>query len=278
VVGALHPFLGQIKTECAQHEFICHIQTDKMAELMASADLAIGAGGSAIWERCCLGLPTLVFSTADNQHKQVVEAAREGLVYSPELKGNLDQIFSRHIQTLFENNSLRQLISQAGLKLVDGRGISRIIDCIGSNYITLRKAGVDDSKNLFQWRNHPEIRKASRHANLIDWQDHQKWFSSVLAEEEKVLLIGQSANVTVGVVRFDMQDEEAVISIYLVPEKISPGLGRNLLRAAEQWLAVNHPKVSKLRAHVLGENIRSQRLFSGTGYILESTEYSKRLN
>ena len=35
------------------------INANNMAELMLNADLAIGAGGSTSWERCCLGLQTL---------------------------------------------------------------------------------------------------------------------------------------------------------------------------------------------------------------------------
>ena len=45
------------------------INANNMAELMLNADLAIGAGGATTWERCCLGLPSLVFVTAKNQEK-----------------------------------------------------------------------------------------------------------------------------------------------------------------------------------------------------------------
>lgn len=38
-----------------------------MAELMANSDLAIGAAGTTSWERCCLGLPALMFVLALNQ-------------------------------------------------------------------------------------------------------------------------------------------------------------------------------------------------------------------
>ncbi|NNJ72969.1 MAG: hypothetical protein HKP09_07285, partial [Enterobacterales bacterium] len=37
------------------------------AELLAKADIAIGAGGSITWERMFLGLPAIVFTVADNQ-------------------------------------------------------------------------------------------------------------------------------------------------------------------------------------------------------------------
>ena len=38
-----------------------------MANEMATADIAVGAAGGTTWERCCLGLPSVVFTLADNQ-------------------------------------------------------------------------------------------------------------------------------------------------------------------------------------------------------------------
>ena len=40
-----------------------------MAEMIYKADLAIAAGGTSAWERCCLGLPTYIIKIADNQEK-----------------------------------------------------------------------------------------------------------------------------------------------------------------------------------------------------------------
>ncbi len=49
-----------------------HIDTPRVAELFAAADLAVGAAGTASWERAWLGLPALVVAVAENQR----EAAR----------------------------------------------------------------------------------------------------------------------------------------------------------------------------------------------------------
>lgn len=278
VIGVQHPSREQIKAACAQHGYICHVQTDKMADLMAAADLAIGAGGSATWERCCLGLPTLTICVAENQRKQIADAASEGLLYAPELIGELIPAISRHMSALMENGCLRQAISSNGIQAVDGRGVLRVIENLGCSGIEIRVARQDDSEKLFEWRNHPTIRAVSRKPEVINWEDHQKWFASVLASSDRLLLIGQREGLTVGVVRFDIQGDEASISIYLVPDIKQPGQGRELLQSAEYWFAANRPKVNKISAYVLGGNERSQRLFLGAGYQAESTNYSKRLH
>ena len=60
VVGGINPHRRQIEELCAGWPATtCHCQVNNMAELMAGADLAIGAGGTTTWERCCLGLPSV---------------------------------------------------------------------------------------------------------------------------------------------------------------------------------------------------------------------------
>jgi UDP-2,4-diacetamido-2,4,6-trideoxy-beta-L-altropyranose hydrolase len=74
VVGASNPKGDQIREICQGMPNTCfHLQVGNIAELMALADLAIGAGGTTTWERCCLGLPTLALVLADNQ-REIVEA------------------------------------------------------------------------------------------------------------------------------------------------------------------------------------------------------------
>lgn len=278
VIGSQHPCREQIEFECVQHGFTCHVQTNRMAELMAAADLAIGAGGSATWERCCLGLPTLTICVADNQRKQIADAASEGLLYAPELKDELILVVKRHVSALMENGYLRHVISRKGMQAVDGRGVLRVIGNLGCSGIEIRAASLDDSEKLFEWRNHPTIRAVSRRADMIDWESHQRWFASVLNSTDRLLVIGQREGSPVGVVRFDIQGDEAEVSIYLVPGNKEPGQGRELLQSAERWFTANRPRVSKIRAHVLGGNEPPQRLFLGAGYQVESTNYSKRLH
>lgn len=82
VVGANNPHRCLIKEKCAaMPNFYFHCQVDNMAELMVKADLAIGAGGSTTWERCFLGLPSLVIVIADNQFETTSFLAQKGCIY-----------------------------------------------------------------------------------------------------------------------------------------------------------------------------------------------------
>ena len=278
VIGAQHPHREQIESACTKYQFYCHVQTSRMAELMAAADLAIGAGGSAIWERCCLGLPTFSICTADNQVRQVADAASEGLLYAPEIKDDLTHAIRRHLCALMENACLRLSISRNAMQAVDGRGVLRVIENLGCSGIKIRVVNQEDSEQLFEWRNHPTVRAVSRNPELITWGDHQKWFASVITDPDRLLLIGQRAGVPLGIVRFDIQNDEAEVSIYLVPGIREWGGGTGLLQSAERWFVANRPGICKIRAHVLSSNERSQRLFLGSGYQVESTSYSKRLH
>ncbi|HEY8158149.1 MAG TPA: UDP-2,4-diacetamido-2,4,6-trideoxy-beta-L-altropyranose hydrolase [Methylobacter sp.] len=275
VIGAQHPCRKEIEAACLSHHFTCHVQTNRMAELMAAADLSIGAGGGATWERCCLGLPAIAICTAENQRKQIADAASEGFMYTPDLDYEFDRIIGRHISSLIENSCLRQLISRNAMQTVDARGALRVVSSMSCSRIVIRTATADDSESLFAWRNHPTIRAVSRNSDPINWEEHSLWFASLLTDPNKVLLIGQRDGVPVGVVRFDIQHHQAEVSIYLVPG--ITGCGRDLLHSAEIWFAQHCLEVNILHADVLGSNERSHQLFLSAGYEVESTSYFKEL-
>jgi UDP-2,4-diacetamido-2,4,6-trideoxy-beta-L-altropyranose hydrolase len=81
VVGGANPFLTTIERLCAtMPNMKFHCQVTNIAELVRSADLAIGAGGSAMWERCYLGLPAITVVFAANQERAAEDAADAGAI------------------------------------------------------------------------------------------------------------------------------------------------------------------------------------------------------
>jgi len=79
VIGAEHPALTEIEQICLKQNYACYIQTDKMADLMANADLAIGAGGISTYERLYLRLPSILKATSLNQLEPLTYMSSTGL-------------------------------------------------------------------------------------------------------------------------------------------------------------------------------------------------------
>jgi len=129
VLGANSPHKNKIQKKISSFpQMTCHVQIDYMAKLMREADLAIGSIGTATWERCCLGLPTLAITVAANQEPAAVELAKEGFIY---YLGNSQDIttasLARHLQCLLENRDLVHHLSARSFSLVDGKGTQRVL-------------------------------------------------------------------------------------------------------------------------------------------------------
>lgn len=132
VIGAQHPRREQIQQACAAQGYVCYVQTTRMAELMAEADLAIGAGGSASWERCCLGLPSLLVSLADNQVDIAKALDSVGACIYLGTKETANTLtIQRAIANLSDMHDHLELISRHAASLVDGMGVERACQELG---------------------------------------------------------------------------------------------------------------------------------------------------
>jgi len=131
--------------------------------------------------------------------------------------------------------------------------------------IHMRLARKEDSDVIFEWRNHPDTRKFFFDSSSIDPETHKTWFSTVLVNPSRYLLIGEdAAGKPVGVVRFDLEENAADISIYLAPQWREEGLGTPLLDAAVEWLKENST-IEHIFADVLPTNEASLKMFAALG-------------
>ena len=132
VIGAVHPMPETIFAICKRFKFNVHVQTEEMAQLMAQADLAIGASGATTWERCCLGLPSLVVTLAENQ----VQIAQDIDSYGASLYIGSEDFVSANIifnviSALIDNPKKLLKLSKSAYALVDGEGAARVLKKIG---------------------------------------------------------------------------------------------------------------------------------------------------
>jgi len=275
VIGTLHPFRDEIQSTCSSLGFSCHVETSRIAELMAAADLSIGAGGTAVWERMSLGLPTFAIPTADNQIHQLQDLAILGLIYSPQIENPDTDSIHAHLLGLLENPALLQSISRTGMRTVDGRGVARVLGCLEGRAIAIREAKPGDSKDIFGWRNDPRVREASTNQAPILWQDHEVWFARTLISPDSILLLGCRGDDSLGVVRFDVSNGVAEVSIYRVPGGVGRNLGGALLSQAEAWLLNHRKDVTSFEATVRQGNQASVSMFLDAGYVLSQKRFAK---
>lgn len=97
-----------------------------LAELMVTADMAIGAAGSTAWERCALGLPTITVVLAENQRESALALERHGAAKVVDLE-NLDE-FRTCFFEIAENEKLYRAMSDSAAEICDGLGTNRVID------------------------------------------------------------------------------------------------------------------------------------------------------
>jgi len=106
-------------------EVLCGI--DNMAQRMADADLAIGAAGGSSWERCCLGLPTLLVILAENQKDGGLALAGRGAALLIDTSVSLKLQLQAALAMMNESQALQQL-SAAASHITDGLGCARVVE------------------------------------------------------------------------------------------------------------------------------------------------------
>lgn len=131
VVSDDSPYIKDIRVLADKYTNIhLYRKLPTLASLMMKADLCIGAAGATSWERLCMGLPSLVITIANNQLAIAKSLDDLRLV---KLLGHYDNIeqssIKRELAELLEDK-LNNNWSISCQKVVDGKGVSRVINAI----------------------------------------------------------------------------------------------------------------------------------------------------
>lgn len=129
VIGRHHPDAGRFRLRWSRHANVhVHVQPPSLAELLRTADLAIGAGGSSAWERMCLGVPTVMLVLADNQRGVARTLSERGLAVLVDDPWNADHGLRVKTLGLLRDEPTRRFMAEEGRRLVDGEGTRRVVD------------------------------------------------------------------------------------------------------------------------------------------------------
>jgi UDP-2,4-diacetamido-2,4,6-trideoxy-beta-L-altropyranose hydrolase len=101
---------------------------NNLANLMLNADIFFGAGGSTTIETLCMGLPSLLTTTAKNQVPFIHFLDDKGIVTYLGTKEDVKQAdIEISFQKLLKSTQILEHQSKQGMKLVDGKGVRRLM-------------------------------------------------------------------------------------------------------------------------------------------------------
>jgi len=161
------------------------------------------------------------------------------------------------LATVLTDSRVRAEMMLAGRRVVDGLGAWRVVrtwaqaggrlPATDPGALVARRAGLEDARLLWLWRNDPVTRASSRSSAEVAWEDHLRWLSASLTRTDRLLLVVEDPGGPgglggiggiVGTVRWDLVAAgEWEVSITVAPQRRGQSLARPLLRAGEVALS-----------------------------------------
>ena len=135
VMGPHAPWLAQVKARAEKFSRPTQVLVgvSNMARLMADSDLAIGAAGGTAWERCCLGLPSLVLVIAENQRAGAVALHNANAAILLDACHQIASVISGWQPKQLQDSMLR--MSHAAAAVTDGSGSVQIAKQMLDSYV-----------------------------------------------------------------------------------------------------------------------------------------------
>jgi UDP-2,4-diacetamido-2,4,6-trideoxy-beta-L-altropyranose hydrolase len=275
VLGAANPHRDAVTAAVQRSAMPVELRVDvtDMAELIAWADVAVAAGGTATWERAVLGLPSLVLILAENQRRLAEASEEAGVGRNLGVGAVLDEAaIARTLLELVHDHEARASMARRGPELVDGQGARRVCRLLGDALFTLRPACAGDCRQVWEWANEPQTRAVSFTPDPIPWEQHQHWFAARVSDPGCAFFVALdgAGQKPIGQVRFERDGDEAVISVSLDGPCRGRGYGPVVIRRAS-WEVFRRWPVGHILAWVRAENEPSRRAFLKAGFRLEGT-------
>lgn len=278
VIGPACPFAADIadKATSLGATACSGASIDDIVERMADADLALGAAGTTSWERCCLGLPTVVSIIADNQkpNANALANAEAASVLPEELSLDSDAMAKAVERHLIDQPFHGQMARNAAT-LCDGLGARRVAMALtpaltrDGSRISLRPALHADGERMLKWQLDPVTRAHARNPEPPTRDEHFRWLDAKLGDPDCLFNIVTLDGVPAGVVRLDQfAPEEYEVTIFVAPDKHGKGIAKRAVTLAHRlvpWATIH--------AYVLPENIASHALFKSAGYAYRGDHY-----
>ncbi|MEQ5868862.1 UDP-2,4-diacetamido-2,4,6-trideoxy-beta-L-altropyranose hydrolase [Sagittula sp. NFXS13] len=136
ILGSRAPAIDAVRTQAEAMPQTVEVAVDvtDMAARMARADLAIGAVGGTTWERCTLGLPSLLLTIAENQHPAAQKIHDAGAAW---LLGDIsDPDWGAELARRLgasDRAARMRVMADTCARLYDGSGVARVLAALSGS-------------------------------------------------------------------------------------------------------------------------------------------------
>lgn len=269
--------LAEIVNKQANVVHYHNISAEEMAQIMAESDLCIVPASGILTEALTSGASIISGMYVDNQRFVFENYKKANAFISAEN-------FSEENLLAAVNNYFSQThFSKA--PLVDGKSGERIKkrfqELASEQHFELRALTSEDAELTYQWASSQKVRQYSLSKDTIQFHNHVAWLAGKLTDPKCIFYIAVFCGKPVGSIRFDLNDEDAVISYLLDPDYHGQGLGAVMLKKGISSLcAVAGHKIMRISGIVMPDNISSCKTFERFGFekALEGENYKYTMN
>lgn len=140
VAGRFHKQMEELKMECESNQNIhLLVNIPNISDYMRECDLAVTAGGVTIYELCASGIPSIVYTMADNQLEIAQTVSEDGIIpWAGDIRNDKKDCIKNiieQIKLLSKDVNVRKKRSAAMQKLVDGKGAQRFAFYLAEKFL-----------------------------------------------------------------------------------------------------------------------------------------------
>ena len=275
VAGGSNPQLPQLERTLAGLNIPIHLvgNANNMPKLMNQSDIAIICAGGTLWELLYMGCATLSYFRSPTQRQIVAELEAMGAVRS---MGSVDDFeqnsLARALEEMIACGDCRDKMARLGRKLVDGKGISRVLGYVlpeGMNRLSMIPVEPNEREDFLEMaqQHFRELNpmftpaqdwKTSYFENIKNNPRHSlRW---IVTDEQRVgfILFGVEEH------RFLPRQTGAIYEVYVVPEERRKGIARACAKRVIEELRKASP--SKIQLEVVEGNAAAAELWRSLGF------------
>lgn len=269
MVGVAYKYLEQLRKTVAAFntiEIVQAVPKTEMFYIMQQSTAAIISASTMSVEYANVGGALGVIQTAGNQQFLYKGLIESGVALPIEkiaaaTAADMESIKEKQLQ-IFDGQSKERFI-----KLFDELQIQQEISFI--------KAGAEHLQATFEWASDATVRAYSFNQDTISLDEHTNWYVKKIEQPNCIYLLGKWGNDIVGSLRFDITNNDALISYLVSPKYHGKGLGRILLAKGLAYLSQHNNTVATATGFVLPQNIASLKVFERLGFTC--TEENRQL-